>query len=133
MIRSPKYLFLQLLRFGFCLHGQKISTLVKFEEELIMPNGDIYETKALINHWGDSLKAGHFVAYSKNELGQWWFLNDSSATLSSLEEANTQDNYVLLLERKFYAQEAPSHVAESVALIEGENKECPEPCVAKYY
>ena len=49
----------------------------------------------------------------KNETGQWWLLNDSSATLTSFAEANTRDNYVLLLERKLRLQDAQENVESS--------------------
>ena len=110
LIESPKYLFLQLLRFGLGHDGPKVSTLVKFGAEVRLSNGIEYETKAVISHWGNTLKEGHYVAHSKNESGEWWLLNDSSATLSSLTELNTKDNYILLLEKKFRAEDTRENV-----------------------
>ena len=43
LMKTPKFLFLQLLRFGNGYNGSKVTTLVKMEEELVMPNGDKYE------------------------------------------------------------------------------------------
>ena len=88
-------------------------TLVKLETELILNNGVEYEVKAIVSHWGNTIREGHYVSYLKNETGQWWLLNDSSATLTSLSEANTRDNYVMLLERKLRLQDAQESVASS--------------------
>ena len=55
LVDSPKYLFLQLLRFGLGYNGPKVSTLVKFGTELTMTNGVEYEVKGTINHWGNNL------------------------------------------------------------------------------
>ena len=115
LIKSPKYLFLQLLRFGLGHNGPKVSTLVKVDSELVMSNGVEYEVKATINHWGNTLKGGHYVAYLKNESGQWWLLNDNISTLVSLAEANTQDNYILLLERKTVLQKTSENVTTLVS------------------
>ena len=70
LIHCPKYLFIQLLRFGLGYNGQKVLTMVKFESELVMPNGVEYEVKAIVSHWGNSIQEGHYVTYLKNETGQ---------------------------------------------------------------
>ena len=56
LLDSPKYLFLQLLRFGLGHNGPKVSTLVKFGAEITLSDGTEYETKAVISHWGNTIK-----------------------------------------------------------------------------
>ena len=100
LIHAPQFLFLHLLRFGLGHNGPKVQTLVKFASEVMISNGEKYEVVATINHWGNALKSGHFVTYLKNESGQWWLLDDTNSKCSSLQEANTKDNYVVLLKKK---------------------------------
>ena len=77
-----------------------------------MTNGVEYEVKGTINHWGNTLKSGHYVAFLKNDIGQWWLCNDNSSTLVSLADANTPDNFIILLERKSMI---PENVSVSAA------------------
>ena len=51
--------------------------------ELEMVEGDPiqYQVVAIICHEGASHNRGHYVIYIHNDRGQWWLLNDSTATL----------------------------------------------------
>ena len=113
---APKYLFCHLLRFGNGPDGPKVTTYVKFGPELRLPNGDVYEVVGVLDHWGDTLKAGHYVTYLKTESGQWFLYNDAQVQHSSLTEANTKENYILLLEKKTMASEASTHNVEIESL-----------------
>ena len=96
----------------FNSNGPKVSTLVKYGSEVIFSNGDKYEVEAMINHWGNSLRSGHFVTYLKNESGQRWLLDDTNSKLSSLQEANAKDNYLVLLKKKDYIDESQWRISK---------------------
>ena len=88
---------------------------MKLGSEVIFSNGDKYEVVAIINHWGNSLRSGHFVTYLKNESGQWWLLDDTNSKLSSLQEANSKDNYVVLLKKKSEQKESTEETEASIS------------------
>ena len=59
LTKAPDFLFLQLLRFG---NGPlKVTSLVRFEDELVLPNDEKYKVWGVLNHRGTTLKAGHYV------------------------------------------------------------------------
>ena len=64
----------------------------------------------------------------KTEFGQWFLYNDTQVQHSSLEEANTKENYILLLERKTASSESSTHNAEIENL---DNVEEPIECYTK--
>ena len=97
LVKAPEYLFLQLIRYD---NTSKIMTKVHVDEEVTLPNNCIYETIGLLNHQGSSRNAGHYVTYLKSEAGNWLLYNDEHIYLSSLQEANSNDNYILLLKKK---------------------------------
>ena len=74
-------------------------TLVETEAELELPTTDKYEPLAILSHRGATLAAGHYVTYAKTEAGQWLLFNDANIQPSSLEQANTPDNYILLFRK----------------------------------
>ena len=97
LIKVPKFLFIQLTRnVG---DKPKISTFVQFNNELILPNGDLYEPVATLDHRGDSPVSGHYVTFLKLE-DTWVEFNDDVVTKTSLENANNKNNYLLLFKMK---------------------------------
>ena len=72
-------------------------TPVKIDEVLELPGNNRYEPIAIIDHRGYSINSGHYVTYSKNESGDWTLLNDTEIKPSSLHEANSKDNYIILI------------------------------------
>ena len=63
LTKSPHFLFLQLLRFGNGFNGPKVTTLVKFEAELVLPNDVKYEVIGALNHRGRTLREGHYMLH----------------------------------------------------------------------
>ena len=63
---------------------------------LEVPVGHRYELVATINHKGSNIKSGDYIAHLKTGDDQWVCCNDEIITRSSLQEANTADNYILL-------------------------------------
>ena len=106
LTKAPQFLFLQLLRYDANL--QKVMTLVKIENELVLPSTDRdkYEPVAALNHIGTTRNTGHYVTYLKIDSDQWMLLDDTNIQLSSLEQANTADNYILLFKKKKIVHEA---------------------------
>ena len=95
---APKFLFLQLLRFDGTVN--KVLTHVKFDSELVLPNTDVYEPVAALNHSGLTSSAGHYLTYRRLDSGQWMLFDDTYNRPSSLQEANSPDNYILLFKKK---------------------------------
>ena len=112
LILAPKYLFCHLLRFGNGPDGPKVTTYIKFGTEVRLPNGDVYEVVGVLDHWGSTLKAGHYVTHLKTESGQWFLYNDTQVQHSSLNDANSKENYILLLKRKTVSSEFSTHNVE---------------------
>ena len=96
--KTPKYLFIQLLRFRHDT-GVKVMTHVKVATRLKLPNNANYEPVAFLNHKGFIKTAGHYVVYIKNESGQWILFDDINITPASFEAANTTENYVLMFKQ----------------------------------
>ena len=102
-----------------------MTTYVKFGTELRLPNGDVYEVVGVLDHWGDTLKAGHYVTYLKTESGQWFLYNDAQVHKASISWTNTKDNYILLFERKnghseLYIESAADHLVQVAETSEKE-------------
>ena len=100
LTKAPQFLFIQLLRFGNGYNGPKVTTLVRIDNNLDLPTAGSYEPISILSHRGATLAGGHYVNYMKIETGQWILFNDTIISLSSLENANTGDNYILLFKRK---------------------------------
>ena len=97
---APKYLFVQLLRFGDIVTGNKVTTLVEAGDDLELYTTDRYELVAALDHRGSTISSGHYVTYAKHETGTWYLYNDSSVTPALLDQVNTGDNYILLYSKK---------------------------------
>ena len=97
LTEAPELLFIQLLRYDGT--GQKIMTLVEIEQELVLPSKETYEAVATLNHIGETTTSGHYVTHLKDDSGQWMLFDDAFNKQSSLKEANSVDNYILLFKR----------------------------------
>ena len=98
LIEAPELLFIQLLRYDGT--GQKIMTNVKIDEELVLPNTETYEAIGALNHVGETTSSGHYVTHLRDNFGQWILFDDTFNISSSLKEANSKDNYILLFKKK---------------------------------
>ena len=105
LIEAPDFLFIQLLRYDGLY--DKVMTHVKLETELVLPNEVTYEPIAALNHIGGTINSGHYVTHLQNEFGQWMLFNDTFNRLSSINEANSVDNYILLFKRKNIMTDIP--------------------------
>ena len=70
--------------------------MVTLESVLEVPIGHRYKLVATITHKGPNIKSGHNIAHMRTDAGQWVCCNDEITTRSSLQEASTADNYILL-------------------------------------
>ena len=96
----PDYLYIQLLRYDY--HGPKIMTFVKIESELQLPivGENKYEPVGFLNHIGESRDRGHYITYLKQNSNHWIRFDDTNVCYATFEEANTEDNYILLFTKK---------------------------------
>ena len=97
---APKYLFVQLLRFGDIVTGNKVNTLVEAGDDLELYTTDKYELVAALDHRGSTISSGHYVTYTKQDTGTWLQHNDTTITPALLDQVNTGDNYILLYKKK---------------------------------
>ena len=118
LTKSPEYLFLQLLRFGNGLNGFKVLTLVKFEEEIVFPNGIKYKVLGTLCHRGLTVNAGHFVTYTKSENDNWLLFDDTNIQQCSMNEANNPDNYIILCNK--IGEVAGNDIEELVHALESD-------------
>ena len=96
--KYPKYLFIQLIRnVG---DAPKLNTFVRFENEIEVPNNQIYEVIGTIDHMGRSPLNGHYVTHLKKVSGHWMLFDDERSNPCTLKQANNRNNYVLLLKKK---------------------------------
>ena len=116
---SPKFLFIQLLRYDS--NETKVMTHVKVEVEVKLPGTDTYELCGAIDHIGTTRNSGHYVTHTRQESGYWMYFDDTFNKASSFKEANTANNYLLLLKKKSPGLEAdtPFHQHEEITASEG--------------
>lgn len=112
--RTPEVLVLHLKRFQYrqgymnFVSRSKIDCLVDFPEELDVAKyvvgpregGTVYELYAVSNHMG-GMGGGHYTAYAKNfRNGQWYTLDDSHVSETSVSRVVTPSAYVLFYQKK---------------------------------
>ncbi|KXG22316.1 ubiquitin carboxyl-terminal hydrolase 25 isoform X2 [Sorghum bicolor] len=105
MLRAPKVLVIQLKRFEG-INGGKINRNIEFKEILGLSdcmynknkNQDpqpVYNLFGCIVHSGLSPESGHYYAYVKDSIGQWFCCNDSHVSLSSSQNVLSEKVYIL--------------------------------------
>ena len=93
LLVSPKFLYIQLLRFSG--HISKIQSKVIPENVLVLPNGDKYQLVSIGNHLGSQTTNGHYQALIKS--GSTWVLaNDDKNYKTSIQEHINGNNYIFL-------------------------------------
>ncbi|XWS10774.1 hypothetical protein CRYUN_Cryun38cG0026800 [Craigia yunnanensis] len=105
--QAPNILVIQLKRFEG-IFGGKIDRLITFEEVLVLssfmskasqdPQPE-YKLFGTIVHSGHSPESGHYYAYIKDPMGRWYCCNDSSISLSTLQEVLSEKVYILFFYR----------------------------------
>ena len=94
----PTYLFVQLVRnIG---NEPKVTTFIRIESELVLPNHQSYEVVGTIDHIGSSPVSGHYVTFVKQSSGKWRIFDDERSELCTFKQANTRNNYLLLFKKK---------------------------------
>ena len=99
--KAPNVLVLHLKRFSFGDIFGKITKTIEFEQELYLPcSGEEtkkvkYELSSMIVHHGSSVHGGHYVAFIKAPNGQWYEMNDSQVSGTSINKVLKQQAYVL--------------------------------------
>ncbi|WJX67615.1 Ubiquitin carboxyl-terminal hydrolase 26 [Trifolium repens] len=91
----PRVLIFELKRYVFCqktIKAKKVSSTFSFPAELSMrrilsePSQPelLYELSSFVQHYGNAVDHGHYVAHIKDEnTGQWWRFNDKIVTKDS--------------------------------------------------
>ncbi|XP_010487240.1 PREDICTED: ubiquitin carboxyl-terminal hydrolase 25-like [Camelina sativa] len=107
ILQSPNVLVIQLKRFGG-IYGGKIDKAISFGEILVLSNfmskaskdpQTEYKLFGIIVHAGFSPESGHYYAYVKDSLGQWYCCNDSLVSRSTLQEVLSEKAYILFFSR----------------------------------
>ena len=112
LTKYPAYLFIQLLRFASSASGIKVSTHVKIGEEIVFSNGYKYEVLGFLNHKGRTVQAGHFVTFMKSDLGQWILFDDDKLCSSTLDEADSPDNYIIFCKKTENEQPGIANISD---------------------
>ena len=99
----PPVLAVSLKRFTFdptTLTPQKIMYHVRFDMTLHGFSDTPYQLRALIEHRGETLRSGHYVAYVRTDAGDWYLCNDSASRELLVENDVLQRRaYMLIYER----------------------------------
>ncbi|KAJ8912191.1 hypothetical protein NQ315_003795 [Exocentrus adspersus] len=87
---------------------KKISTLITFPEMLDMtpfmsrtkhecpiPSDNRYSLFAVINHIGNSMSAGHYIAFVRQQHNSWYKCDDHVITRANLKEVLDSEGYLL--------------------------------------
>ncbi|EOA30054.1 hypothetical protein CARUB_v10013160mg [Capsella rubella] len=107
VLQAPNILVIQLKRFEG-IYGGKIDKAISFGEILVLSNfmskaskdpQTEYKLFGIIVHAGLSPESGHYYAYVKDSLGQWYCCNDSLVSRSTLQEVLSEKAYILFFSR----------------------------------
>ncbi|KAJ0046619.1 hypothetical protein Pint_04943 [Pistacia integerrima] len=148
ILQSPNILVIQLKRFGG-IFGGKIDKTIAFEEILVLSSfmckanqagkeswGIYYPTMLIhiyrdpqpeyklfgtIVHSGFSLDSGHYYAYIKDAMGRWYCCNDSSVSISTLQEVLSEKVYILFFSRANQRPESANGTFPSNGVKSSEN------------
>ena len=116
----PKYLFIQIIRWD--KSGQKVDQFVQIAKELFISDSCTYQPTAIISHEGESKDSGHYITHRKNENEEWICCNDTQITSSSLSEANSKNNYIILFQMT-EKDVIPDSVVQDLLVNENEGKD----------
>lgn len=98
----------QLKRFEYSKKMEKITTSITFPEMLDMtpfiggskkespfPSDNRYTLFAVINHLGNSMNEGHYIAYVRQQQDFWYKCDDHVITRANLQEVLSSEGYLL--------------------------------------
>ncbi|XP_009991770.1 PREDICTED: ubiquitin carboxyl-terminal hydrolase 4 [Chaetura pelagica] len=106
----PRILVVHLKRFSYSRYWRdKLDTVVEFpvrglnmSEFVCDPRAGsyVYDLIAVSNHYG-AMGVGHYTAYAKNKVNnKWYYFDDSSVSLASVDQIVTKAAYVLFYQRR---------------------------------
>ncbi|GAB2278083.1 Ubiquitin carboxyl-terminal hydrolase 25 [Dionaea muscipula] len=107
ILQAPNVLVVQLKRFEGIFRG-KIDKVIAFEEFMVLSSfmckasqdpSPEYGLSGTVVHSGFSPDSGHYYAYVKNAIGNWYCCNDSSVTISSVQDVLSEKVYILFFTR----------------------------------
>ena len=81
-------------------NAPKVTTFVRIEKEILLPEDHVYELNGIIDHIGNSPLSGHYVTYLKQDSGQWKLFDDERSKSCTFKQANNHNNYLLMLKNK---------------------------------
>ena len=107
MVQGPEYLFIELRRYRIVAGNQsKSKQVVNIDQVMTLPTGDQYSLLSVVDHQGDTIQSGHYVAFVKS--GKFWYLvNDNIVTRVAFKSLSSPDN-ILLLYSKSLSEMVPS-------------------------
>ena len=97
LISTPKYLFIQLMRFPSHL-SKKINTKVRPDNLLVLPNDEKFNLISIVNHLGSRARSGHYQAVIKSG-SRWIKCDDAVFFKTDLKNELSGSNYVFVYEK----------------------------------
>ncbi|KAL3289741.1 hypothetical protein HHI36_023138 [Cryptolaemus montrouzieri] len=107
-----------LKRFQYSEKMEKISTSISFPEMLDMapfigksknespfPSDNRYTLFAVINHLGNSINNGHYIAYVRQQQDFWYKCDDHVITRANLQEVLNSEGYLLFYHKHVLSYE----------------------------
>ena len=95
MVQGPENLIIELRRYRIVAGNQyKAKQIVNIDQVMTLPNGDQYSLESVVNHQGDTIQSGHYVAFVKS--GKFWYLvNDDIVKRVAMKSLSSSDNILL--------------------------------------
>ena len=112
MVQGPENLIIELRRYRIVAGNQyKAKQIVNIDQVMTLPNGDQYSLESVVNHQGDTIQSGHYVAFVKS--GKFWYLvNDDIVKRVAMKSLSSSDNILLFYSKSL--TEMVTSVPESV-------------------
>ena len=95
---TPKFLYIQLQRFASHL-SLKMETIVIPENLLVLPNGEKFRLKSIVNHLGPQIRCGHYQSLIKDGT-RWIKCDDEESFKTELRKELSGSNYVFVYEKE---------------------------------
>ncbi|VVB02454.1 unnamed protein product [Arabis nemorensis] len=106
LLEAPNVLVIHLKRFDNVSNKiekpiafDKILVLSSFLDEASKDHQAEYELFGVILHSGSTLESGHYCAYVKDSLDQWYCCDDMLVSLSTLQGVSLEEAYILFYSR----------------------------------
>ena len=94
VLKSPDFLYIQLLRFPH-FDQPKVETIIVPENEIVLPNGDKFKLLSIADHLGDLIANGHFETYINYGV-KWARCNDDKLGIANTNNIGSKHNYIFL-------------------------------------